>query len=80
MVDNAFKLDEAPEDVQNWVRNHEWPAIQKEMKAGEVYTNSIGNRYYVIEDSPAGKEDVKVSQHLFSGTAIRYVHKAVVLA
>ena len=78
MVD--FILEEAQPDVQNWIRNYEWPAAEKNISIGERYVNSAGNTYYVLEDAPAGQEEVKVAQNLPFGKCIKYIHKAILFS
>lgn len=77
MVD--FVLEDAPQDVQNWIRHHEWPAALIPFKSGETFSNSLGNKYYIVEDSPSGEEYVKIREKLPYGYATRYIHKAVLL-
>ena len=50
------------------------------MRKNEIYVNSTGKEYLVLEDSPAGEVYVKVRTNCFSGTAERWVAKTVIVS
>ena len=75
-----FDINDYAPDVQEWIRNYEWPATNVEMKAKQKFVNSQDDVFLILEDSPAGHPLVKVGQILPFGRAIRYIHKSVVLA
>ena len=73
------ELSEYTPDVKAYMID-EANAAKYDMSKGEIYKNSLGYMYKVIEDSPHGNTHVKVKFYFSLGTAIREVPKVVLIS
>lgn len=76
---STYNLEDAPPDVQAY-NISELDAAKYDMYKGEVYKNSLGYKYIVLEDSPRGKIEVKVYFPFSLGRAWRQVPKVVLIS
>lgn len=72
-------LTDYPPDVKTYMKD-EAEAAKYDMSKGEIYKNSLGYMYKVIEDSPHGNMYVRVKFYFSLGTAIREVPKVVLIS
>lgn len=76
----AFNILEQPRDVQEYIYN-EWLDADLFMQKGEIYCNTLGKVYVVLEDSLPGNIYVKVSNAQLEGRAIsRLVPKTILVS
>lgn len=73
-----FNIFEQPEDVQQYILD-EWDAAQLPMYEGEVYVNTLGKSYRVLEDSKINDIYVKVTHEHLGGVAVRQVPKIILV-
>lgn len=70
--------DYAP-DIKQYLLDTVYVDAQLYMRAGERYKNSKGQVFDVLENSPAGYEEVKVRTKCLNGTAILIISKSLVV-
>lgn len=74
----SFNIFEQPEDVQRYAVD-EYNAAQLHMFKNEIYVNTLGRQYRVLEDSPEGHSYVKVDHECNHGRAIQRLVPKIVL-
>lgn len=74
-----FSIEDYPFDVQYYILD-EWDASQLKMFKDEVYVNTLGKTFRVLEDSPENEVYVRVVHEHHGGKAIRLVPKVVLVS
>ena len=73
-----YDFNQYSPDVQQWLLQQIDDAMY-DMKQGQLFRNSAGHNYKILEDSPAGNVYVKVISD-YPVNSTRYIEKAVVLS